>query len=176
MQAFSSASPRPAGALSTDKHPLPKPPFAHGPGPHFVDCNGYAPPFVPSHDLLRLMAAVPQSATAAFTSAHLAALDVALAQTRQHPANHRIDFRASLPFFRKRYYVVLLAGKERRSLARIRRDGQDDTWRLSLAYGLLMTVVASCTMFCVVVVLYLVKSMLGIDIFPEHSWLHGLFF
>lgn len=159
------------------KYWAPRPPASRdAPHPHFVDCTGRAAAFVPSHDLLRLMAAIPRGACAAFTPEHLAALDAAIAQTRPKPMAHKIDFRVSVPVFTRRYYFVLLGGRERRSRARLASDGQDATWRVSLAYAILMSTIASATMVTVVIALYIVKSALGIDIFPEHSFLHGIFF
>ncbi|MCB1513263.1 MAG: hypothetical protein KDJ18_00320 [Hyphomicrobiaceae bacterium] len=146
------------------------------PRPHFVDRSGRAAAFLPSHDLLRLMAAIPRGASAVFTPEHLAALDVALAQTRPRRANHRIDFRVSVPLLGTRWYFVLLGGKERRSRSRVASDGQNAAWRLSIAYAALMCSVASASMIAMILVLYVIKSALGIDIFPEHSILHGIFF
>ncbi|MGD9785666.1 MAG: hypothetical protein AB7E80_05430 [Hyphomicrobiaceae bacterium] len=113
---------------------------------------------------------------ARFSGAQLAALDVAIVSTRPRPATHKLDFRASVPFFGRRYYVVLLGGRERRSRARIAGDGQDATWRMSVAYAVLFGSLASLAMTGTIVVLYLIKSLLGIDVFPDHSILHGLFF
>lgn len=180
MQSFSCAGER-HGAVArlaaegrTRTHAAP--PVSSVPHPHFVDCTGQAAPFVPSHDLLRLVAALPPAASARFTPEHLAALDVAISRTRPRPGTHKLDYRVSLPFFGRRYYFVLLGGRERRSRARIASDGQDASWRLSLAYGVLFTVVASAGMFAVMILLYVVKSLLGIDIFEQHSWLHSLIF
>jgi len=122
------------------------------------------------------MAALPRSAGATFTPEQLAALDVAVARTRPHRATHKLDYRVSLPLLGRRYYVVLLAGKERRSLSRISGDGQNTTWRLSVAYAILMSVIATGGIVAAVVLLYVVKSMVGLDLFEEHSVLHSLFY
>jgi len=146
------------------------------PRPYFVDRAGHGGNYEPSPDLSRLLAAIPRGASAAFTPEHLAALDVAIAQTRSRPANHRIDFRVSVPVFGRRYYFVLLGGKERRSYERLTREGHNSTWRMSLAYAFLAGTIASTSMVVVFLLLYVFKSMLGIDIFPEHSFLHDIFY
>lgn len=146
------------------------------PRPYFVDRDGNAPPFRPSHELLRILAAIPPTASSVFTPQQLAALDVAIARTRPRPGSHKLDYRVSVPFFGRRYYFVLLGGKDRRTRARVIHEGHAATWRLSLAYVILMSAVMSGGMFAVVLVLYVVKSLLGINVFEEHSILHNLFF
>lgn len=146
------------------------------PRPYFVDRHGNAPQYEPSQDLARLLAALPPSAGSKFNSEQLAALDIAVARTRPRPGKHKIDYRVSLPILGRRYYLVLLAGKERRTLARIHSEGQNTAWRMSMAYAILMTAIAMFGTVAVLVLLYAVKSMLGIDLFEEHSLLHSLFY
>lgn len=146
------------------------------PRPHFVDCHGNAPAYQPSRDLAWLLAAIPLGAGARFTPGQLAALDVAVARTRPRPTKHKIDYRVSLPVLGRRYYFVFLAGKERRTNARISKDRQNTAWRLSLAYAILLSVIATGAMLAIIVLLYVVKSMAGIDLFEEHSILHGLLY
>lgn len=146
------------------------------PRPYFIDRHGNAPQYAPSQDLARLLAALPPSAGAAFSSEQLAALDIAVARTRPRRSKHKIDYRVSVPIFRRRFYFVVLAGGERRTLARIRSDGQNTAWRMSLAYVILMGAFAMGGLVAAVMLLYVVKSMAGIDIFDQHSFLHGLFY
>ncbi len=146
------------------------------PRPHFVDRRGNAPLYVPSQDLTQLITALPLHARATFTSEQLAALDVAVARTRPRRNRHGFDYRVSLPLLGRRYYFVFLAGRERRSLSRIRGDGENTTWRLSMAYAMMMSAIAMGGLVVAVLLLYVVKSMAGIDLFDEHSFLHGLFY
>ena len=61
-----------------------------------------------------LLKRLPGDVAASFTTEQLAALRRAVA-----PARHAVDIRLSLPFLGRRHYVVLLAGRERRPLARL---------------------------------------------------------
>jgi len=78
---------------------------------------------------------------------------------------HKVDVRGTfkLPFYQWRYYYVLLAGKNYRELSRQEK-------RMSM---LITTIVSSIfLMFSAglgLLVLYLVKSALGIDLFPGFS-------
>lgn len=49
---------------------------------------------------------------------------------------HKFDFRTSLPFFGRRYYLTILAGPERRSLERLLSEGQLEQGKLLFVYGL----------------------------------------
>lgn len=148
----------------------------HGSRPHFVDRLGQGPAYAPSLDLQRLLQAIPPSAGITFSNAHLSALDVAIERTRPRQGRHSLDFRVSLPVLGKRYYLVLLGGKERRSRARLRSEGQDAARRLWIGYALVLGVLLSASVVFGIMLLYLAKSMLGIDLFDEHSVMHDLFF
>ncbi len=151
-------------------------PFDPAPRPYFVDCNGNAPAFMPSHDLLRLLAALPHTAGAKLTNMQMAALDVAIARTRPKAGSHKLDYRVSVPFFGKRYYFVVKGGEERRSQDRIAKEGLNAPWRVSIAYTVLMGVIATTGLMAVIVLLYLLKSIMGIDVYEDHSMLHNLFY
>ncbi|CAA7627696.1 conserved hypothetical protein [Candidatus Terasakiella magnetica] len=109
---------------------------------------------------------------ASFTEAQMNALVSSL--TRMNRQRHSIDLRAQVSLFFQRYYVVLLAGPDRRhtvmkTLARRRR--------LSFHAGTGATLgVAGFTTLSILTVLglfgaYLLKSLAGIDIFPDrHLW------
>ncbi len=144
--------------------------------PYFVDSYGNAPPYLPSGELARLLSGLPMGARVFFTPEQLAALDVAIVRTRQRPNTHKIDYRVSVPLFGRRYYFVLLAGKERRTLARIRSEGHTETWRLTLAYAILMSAIVMGGIVAILALLYVVKSMVGIDFFDQHSVLHDLLY
>ncbi len=157
------------------RHPA-APTAPHGSRSHFVDHLGQGPAYAPSRDLQHLLQAIPASAGIRFSNEHLAALDVAIERTRLRQGRHSLDFRVSLPVLGKRYYLVLLGGKERRSRARLRSDGQDAARRLWIGYALVVSVLFSASVVFGIMLLYLVKSMLGIDVFDEHSVMHDLFF
>lgn len=75
-----------------------------------------------------------------------------------------IDLRWTFSFWRWHYYFVFLIGRNRRTLTRREREIQ----RLALA-GMLATFISVSTLFGMLV-LYLIKSAMGIDLIPGFSW------
>lgn len=69
--------------------------------------------------LSRLLNRMPESIVESFTDAQLEALRSAMV----NPARHKLDIRLSIPTPFKRFYLVFLAGPERRSKERRVRDG-----------------------------------------------------
>lgn len=77
---------------------------------------------------------VPGEVLAALAPAQREALIAALAA----PAgSHRLELRASVPCLGRRYYVTVLAGRERRSLERLAREGQLDVGRALAVYAVI---------------------------------------
>ncbi|SFG64152.1 3-phosphoshikimate 1-carboxyvinyltransferase [Neptunomonas qingdaonensis] len=104
---------------------------------------------------------LPEDLKESFTQEQLAALKIAFGARKwgQHP----VDLRGTLKFWRWRYYFVFLAGRNKRDLSR----REQDLSRIATAFA-----VASFLLFATIVgliVLYLIKSALGIDIFPNYS-------
>ncbi|MEO1094828.1 MAG: hypothetical protein AAFX01_08010 [Cyanobacteria bacterium J06638_28] len=86
--------------------------------------------FVKNDALERFLNRLPEDVAASFTAEQLSALQSALqfTQWRRHP----IDLRLTLPLFWKRFYVVLVAGPERRSKERLKADrSRNPIWTLS---------------------------------------------
>lgn len=77
---------------------------------------------------------------------------------RQSP--HRIDFRTSIPFFGRRYYLTILAGPERRSLERLLSEGQLAQGKPLLVYGL-VACAALLLMIVVFAALLLASNLTG---------------
>jgi hypothetical protein len=115
---------------------------------------------------------MPEKVQKTFTDEQLMHLKVAIG-ARQW-GKHKIDFRFVLSFFRYRYYVVFLTGRNRRELS-VKEQ------RVSTLLQAFM--VALFTLFIILLLLliaYLFKSALGIDIFEGYSlgiwsWFKGLF-
>lgn len=84
---------------------------------------------------------------------------------------HRIDLRASVPLPGGRWYVTILAGPERRSNERLRQEGQTHWMRRTAVYVMLMSL-ALWLVVCIIALVYLAKSALGIDMLDGHSPLH----
>ncbi|HDY7967005.1 TPA: hypothetical protein RQK66_001570 [Vibrio vulnificus] len=89
-------------------------------------------------------------------------------------ARHSIDVRKSLPWVGKRYYLVLLCGRDRRGQVRAEES------KLANFFTVTFVVIALLTLFGLsALALYLLKSALGIDIFKDYSlgiwdWFKGL--
>ncbi len=108
----------------------------------------------------RLMQRIPPHVRATLTREQIVAISKASV-----PQNspHLVDYRVSLPFFGKRFYVTLLAGRERRSRARLAREGQllsVETWEMSAT---LATALAAMAIGGAIMVLYLYKAAIGAD-------------
>ena len=108
-----------------------------------------------------LLSRMPESVQHSFTEEQLANLRVALGARSW--GKHKIDFRSTISFFSYRYYYVFVAGRNRRELSRAeKRKG------LLIQSILMSTFLVFCSMLGLLV-LYLVKSALGIDLFPNFS-------
>jgi|TARA_R110002072_G_scaffold19727_2_gene72782 hypothetical protein len=119
-----------------------------------------------------LLERMPKNIQSTFTDEQLAHLKIAIG-ARQW-GNHTVDCRGVVKFFKYRYYYVFLAGRNRRELSakeqKIARFTQAVFLSLAVTFTILLTLL----------VLYLVKSALGIDIFEGYSfgvwsWFKGLF-
>ena len=89
---------------------------------------------------------------------------------------HSIDLRGTfkIPFYKWRFYYVFLTGKNHRNLSR--KEKEMSLLSSAIVIGLFIFI-SSCVGL---LVLYLIKSALGIDIFPNYSlgvwtWFKGLF-
>lgn len=93
---------------------------------------------------------------------------------RPWAGNHVIDLRASIPLPGGRWYVTILAGRERRSADRLTLEGQTHWLRRAAVYMLIMSALLWIAV-CAIVVGYLIKSALGLDFFDDASPLHFIF-
>lgn len=76
-------------------------------------------------------------------------------------SRHRIDVRRSFPFLTRRYYFVFLFGRDLRRYPR----HESALWRVTIT--LLLALAILICLSSVFIALYLIKSALGIDIFPN---------
>ncbi len=114
----------------------------------------------------RLFSKLPSDVARSFNDAQLMAVAYAFGTRRWR--DHAVDMRMLIPLFGRSYYLVLLAGAERRSRDRRLRD------RLlypliSLGNGMVAAVFFSGVLFSTLVSLYVLKSFLGIDLLPDMS-------
>jgi hypothetical protein len=122
--------------------------------------------------LQKLLSRMPSDVANSFTEQQLAHLRVALG-ARQW-GKHQIDLRGTLKLFHWRYYYVVVAGRNLRDGSR----SQQQLSRLMLALVISMLLVVSAALG--LLVLYLLKSALGIDLFDGFSlgiwsWFKTLF-
>lgn len=136
--------------------------------------NPASPPGADRHPAFsRLMAALPKDVRDSLTPYQLAAISDAV---KPQTAPHLIHFRVSLPFFGRRYYLTFYFGRERRNIQRLRNEGQIDIRLTSAVIAIAAGLVACAVIATVAIVLYLLKSALGIDLTDGPSFLHELFF
>jgi hypothetical protein len=119
--------------------------------------------------IVKLLDKVPADMRASFSDEQLLALKVAVGG-RSWGA-HAVDLRWTLKWWRWQYYFVFLAGRNKRVLSARERQVQ----RLSMAIVLTVFLLVSAAVG--ILVLYLIKSALGIDLIPGFSfgvwgWFH----
>jgi hypothetical protein len=96
-----------------------------------------------------------------------------------HPSRsepHTVAYRASVPLLGQRYYLAFFVGSEQRSPRRVAADGQRRSF-LHTTFGLSAALMFACMLvMSTLATAYLLKSLLGIDLYDGHFFLHGLFF
>ena len=112
--------------------------------------------------ITKLLDKVPADMRGSFTDEQLLALKIALGGRTW--GAHAVDARWTLKWWRWQYYFVFLAGRNRRVLT----DREIRIQRLSMA--LFLTVFLLFSAAVGILVLYLVKSALGIDLIPGYSF------
>lgn len=94
--------------------------------------------------------------------------------------NHLFAYRANSSLFGKRFYIYIVFGKEKRSDARLASEGRQKSFSrilmmvLSIAWMIFWVTVVLLGLG--VVVLYLFKSGIGLNLFDGHFFLHDYFF
>ncbi len=113
--------------------------------------------------VLKLLSQLPADVKHSFSDEQLQAIRQAMGSPSW--ATHSIDIRGSVRYFRWGFYYVVLAGKNRRRLSRLDHEEKFSqfihAWLLLILFGSLTTL--SLLAF------YLMKSALGVDIFPNFS-------
>lgn len=87
---------------------------------------------------------------------------------------HVIDLRASVPLPWGRYYLTILAGPERRNAARLIAEKQTH-WTRQLAVYLLLASVVLAIGIGYLVMIYVIKCALGINLLSGNSPLHFIY-
>lgn len=114
--------------------------------------------------ITRLLERMPDKVADSFSEEQLAYLRNAIGAREW--GRHKVDLRGTIKFFKWRYYYVVLAGRNRRTLSEKER-------RIAvLMNAVLITSFVSFSTLVGLVVLYLVKSALGINLIE--GWSLGL--
>lgn len=108
----------------------------------------------------KLLERMPAEVQQSFTEAQLSYLRVALG-ARQW-GKHKLDLRGTLGLGSWRYYYVLVAGRNKRSEHRSHKTGL-------LLKAVLVSVLLVVSTALGLLLLYLLKSALGIDLFSDYS-------
>lgn len=109
----------------------------------------------------RLLERMPADVADSFTEPQLAHLRVALG-ARQW-GKHKVDIRGTMGLGRWRYYFVVVAGRN------VRHDARRGQLGL-LLNAFVISVLIFCALGAALLLLYLIKSALGIDIFADYSF------
>lgn len=91
----------------------------------------------------------------------------------RNQGNHVVDFRHSLPIGRRRYYLVLLLGHERRSLDRLRAEGVVSRSTTLVIYLVTVLILA----VPLLALIYAAKMAAGVDLIADggvHGFWEGL--
>lgn len=106
---------------------------------------------------------------ATLSSAQLDAIREAVSAHRPLK-DHPVDIRGLIPLFFMRYYFVFLMGRDRRAPTREIEAGRRRKTAL-FGGGLFFVCAISPLILLALLFLYLLKSSLGIDLFPhQHLW------
>ncbi len=114
----------------------------------------------------RLFSMLPSDVARSFNDAQLKAISCAFATRRWR--DHAVELRWLLPLLGRSYYLVLLAGAERRSRQRRLRDRLLHPI-IAIGNGIFAAVFFTGILLSVLVSLYIFKTFLGIDLFPDFS-------
>ncbi len=71
----------------------------------------------PDHFIRQFFARIPPQTAATFNKAQLTALKQVFGERMAQ--RHAVDLRLSIPFFHRRFYLVFILGKEKRSKKRL---------------------------------------------------------
>ena len=109
-----------------------------------------------------LLNRMPSDVQDSFTEDQLAHLKVAIG-ARQW-GKHAVDCRGVFKFFKYRYYFVILAGRNRRELSKKEQK------IAAISQAITVSLFSFFVITILLLIIYLVKSALGIDIFSNYSF------
>ena len=121
--------------------------------------NGKKQPIRNDPFITELLQRIPRHLRSSFTDEQLLSLKIALSGRRW--GKHALDIRGTFGFWTWKYYYVVLAGRERRLLS----PREERLHRLTNTMFMIGFLTFSTLLG--LLILYLIKSALGIDIFPD---------
>ena len=130
-------------------------------------------PKIMEHDpaVSRMIGCIPRHIWQSFTDDQRAAIAQAM---RRYSGNHLLSLRSSVRMIGNRYYLALFFGRERRDLDRLQNEGQLDPTEVSIAYVIVGIFFLLASIVPIALGIYMIKSLLGIDILDGPSPLHYL--
>lgn len=112
-----------------------------------------------------VMERIDPKVRASLTPAQLSAIKAAISASRSSK-KHPIDIRGVIPFFFVRYYFIILSGRDRR--LHTQRIEEKRRWLTSLSGGLTLFILGVAPLILILILLlYLIKCALGINIMPD---------
>lgn len=108
-----------------------------------------------------LLNRMPEEVQKSFSEEQLVHLKIAIG-ARQW-GRHSIDSRGVVKFFKYRYYFVFLAGRNRREL---NENEKKVAWIFQVVFISILTLIS---IIVIALILYLIKSALGINLFDDFS-------
>jgi hypothetical protein len=109
-----------------------------------------------------MLSRMPKDICDTFSNTQLLALKMALSGRKW--GTHAIDIRRSIGLWRRHYYFVFVAGKEMRSITDRQRKA------VRLAEAMFITIFLFFSALLGLLILYLIKSFLGINIISGFSF------
>ena len=122
--------------------------------------------------LVHVLRAIPPEVLDSFSDTQIHAVQQAVLKTR-NASRHLIDLRGTIPLFFVRLYFVFLLGQDRRQKTLLvtenrRRAASHGAFFLFAFMSLLVSVLCLAAIAVVVLfLLYVIKSLVGIDLFPD---------
>ncbi|BFT30739.1 hypothetical protein D210916BOD24_19150 [Alteromonas sp. D210916BOD_24] len=111
--------------------------------------------------IARLLERMPQKVADSFDEKQLSYLRNAIGAREW--GRHKVDLRGTIKFFKWRYYYVILAGRNRRTLS------PEELRLAALLNATIFALFLTVSVLFGLIVLYLIKSALGINIFEDWS-------
>jgi hypothetical protein len=120
----------------------------------------------------RILRSIPEDIRARLSDQQV---ELLIRAVKPIPTRHGIALRASFRWLEKRYYVAMFFGEDSRNVERLKAEGQTDAIPVGVTFFILLSAVAAYAVVPIAIALYMIKSMLGIDLFDGPSPFHQLF-